>query len=301
MTSFQNGILAHDSQARALWEKLRGLTFDRGDGSNTFASRLAREQGWSVAFTGRVIEEYRRFLLLFALERRKEKTTRASPGEPPAVRIVPSATVDKAWHLHLLYTQSYWETLCRDILGEPLHHQPASGSSDEAGTLDAVYHASMEAYRTTFGELAPSDIWPVAKGTPPPGTPLAEVLGSATPASRSSRLPLFLPAGILALLLLIPLLKWGTLNIDSVMGALAVACGLLIAVCACAALFVGAIRSAERTSRRSVGRDGGEVFFCGGSGDSSGHDSHSHGGHSDSGGGHSCSGHGCGGHGCGGH
>lgn len=157
-STFQSGILAHDPQGAALWEKLCGLSFDRNAGPNTFAARLASEQGWSAEFTSRVIEEYRRFLLLFAMEQRREQVNPAIPGVVPPVRIVPSAMVDKAWHLHLLYTQSYWETLCRDILGEPLHHQPASGSPGESATFDEVYQVNMENYRATFGELAPNDI-----------------------------------------------------------------------------------------------------------------------------------------------
>ena len=307
-SSLQSDIFACDAQASVLWEKLRGLSLDGSVGSKSFAARLAGEQRWSDAFTRRAIEEYRRFLLLFALEQRREKAAPTLTGGPGATRIVPSAIVDKVWHLHLLYTQSYWEDLCRDVLGEPLHHQPANGSAGEAGALDEVYRANMEAYRTTFGELAPSDIWPASKGVPLPGTPLAEILETATPPSRLVNQALLLTMGVPVLFIIVALfVGWQPSNPGALMGTLVMTGGGVIAVCACVGLFVGLIHRSERPRRRcSLGTDGGEGFFCGGSGggDSSGYDGHSHdshGGHSDSGGGHSCGGHSCGGHGCGGH
>ena len=303
-------MVAHDPQARVLWEKLRTLSFDHGTGPRTFATRLASEQGWSAGFTSRVIEEYRRFLLLFALVQRREQAIRVPAGNPPVVRIVPSAAVDKAWHLHLLYTQSYWGTLCQDILGAPLHHQPADGSSGEEVALDEIYRVNMEAYRTTFGELAPSDIWPTPKGMPPPGMPLAEVLERAGPALDSGRWGRYLVlAGVLAPLLILGLLVGKEFpSLDGVTGALEMAVVIVVTVCACICLLVGLVLGSERSGRRrSVDGQGENIFFCGGSdgsGGSSGYDGHSHGshgGHGDSGGSHSCGGHGCGGHGCGGH
>jgi hypothetical protein len=91
-----------------LWLKLKDFAFDPQD-ALTFTRRLARENNWSPDFSRRVVDEYRRFLFL---------ALRA--GHP----VTPSDEIDQAWHLHLVYTRSYWEELCRDILGRPLHHGP---------------------------------------------------------------------------------------------------------------------------------------------------------------------------------
>ncbi len=240
-TTVHGSLLAHDPSAWALWEKLRGLSFDRGSGPNTFAARLASEQGWSAEFTGRVIEEYRRFLLLFALEQRREKAPLGSSENAPAVRIVPSAVVDKVWHLHLLYTQSYWGTLCQDILGASLHHQPADGSPGEAGTLDEVYRANMEAYRTTFGELAPGDIWPAPPGTPPPGLPLDAVLDRTSGPSKHQKRYLLFGGILVAMAILILSGKARSLNTDELAGAMALTGGVVIAMGACICLFVAMV------------------------------------------------------------
>ena len=74
-----------------------------------FAKRLSRENGWSIHYTARAIAEYNRFVYLAAV----------SPTP-----VTPSEVVDKVWHLHLLYTRSYWQGLCAEVLGRPLHHDP---------------------------------------------------------------------------------------------------------------------------------------------------------------------------------
>ena len=60
----------------------------------------------------RVIQEYKKFVFLAMV----------------ADHIVsPSTNVDRAWHLHLLYTRSYWDEFCGKVLKKPLHHTPSSG------------------------------------------------------------------------------------------------------------------------------------------------------------------------------
>src|SRR4051794_37448027 len=85
-----------------LWNKLTSFAFDDPTAERPFSVRLAQENAWSPEFACRVIEEYRRFLYL---------------AGSSTQRVVPSAVVDKAWHLHLIYTRSYWDGLCRDVLG----------------------------------------------------------------------------------------------------------------------------------------------------------------------------------------
>jgi hypothetical protein len=113
----------------ALWCALRDFAFDAPDAELSFSLRLARDSSWPRSFARRVIEEYRRFLYLVQVA-----------GHP----CTPSEEVDQAWHLHLVYTRSYWDDLCDAVLGFPLHHGPTEGGAVEG----ARYH---DQYARTFG------------------------------------------------------------------------------------------------------------------------------------------------------
>lgn len=130
-----------------LWRALRGMHIELKGAALSFLARLARENGWSPAYAEAVIEEYRRFLYL------------AATGRHP---VAPSEDVDRAWHLHLTYTRHYWEVLCAQMLGRPLHHEPTAGGRDEAARHRAQYEATLWLYRETFGAPPPADIWPEA-------------------------------------------------------------------------------------------------------------------------------------------
>lgn len=111
----------------------------------SFTRRLARDNGWSLGHARRVEREYRRFLILAATAHHA---------------VTPSDAVDQAWHLHLAYSRDYWEVLCRDILGRPLHHGPAEGGAEEEARHRWQYIATLDSYRATFEENPPRDIWP---------------------------------------------------------------------------------------------------------------------------------------------
>jgi uncharacterized protein (TIGR04222 family) len=127
--------------------RISGFTFDEGTPALTFADRLARENGWSKAYTGRVLREYRRFLYLTQVADHM---------------VVPSEEVDQAWHLHLTYTRSYWDRLCGEVLGQPLHHHPTQGGAAESRKFVDLYARTLATYRAVFGEQPPPDIWPDA-------------------------------------------------------------------------------------------------------------------------------------------
>jgi hypothetical protein len=132
---------------RSLYERLEGFQIGDPGAALPFAMRLARDNTWSGAFAERVIGEYRRFLFL-AVE----------AGHP----VTPSDEVDQAWHLHLLYSESYWTDLCRGLLGRDLHHGPTRGGRDEGSKFTDWYGRTQDSYRRFFGE-PPSDIWPPAE------------------------------------------------------------------------------------------------------------------------------------------
>ena len=94
------------------------------------------------------MREYRRFLYL---------AVRA--GHP----VTPSDAVDQAWHLHLCYTRSYWEELCGEVLGQPLHHGPTKGGRAEGEKFHDWYERTLASYREAFGEAAPATIWPASR------------------------------------------------------------------------------------------------------------------------------------------
>jgi uncharacterized protein (TIGR04222 family) len=106
---------------------------------------LMRENGWSADFTRRALAEYRRFLFL------------CMSAEHP---VCPSEAVDQVWHLHLIYTRSYWDDLCGRVLGKPLHHGPTRGGHDEGVKHHDMYTQTLDSYRQFFAEEPPQNIWP---------------------------------------------------------------------------------------------------------------------------------------------
>lgn len=132
-----------------LWAKIEAFAFDDPDVDRPFSQRLAEENGWTREYAREVIEEYRRFLYLGV-----------TIGHP----VTPSDPVDQAWHLHLLYTQSYWENLCRDTLQTPFHHGPSRGGRSENEKYTDFYRRTLDSYQTHFGP-APASVWPVGPQT----------------------------------------------------------------------------------------------------------------------------------------
>ena len=129
-----------------LWDRLLAFDLD-GAAQFSFSHRLARDNGWSIAFAQRVALEYKRFLYLAA-----------TCGHP----VTPSDEVDQAWHLHLVYTRSYWDDLCGQVLGFALHHGPTKGGVAEGHKFRDWYAQTLQAYQVAFGTAPPADIWPPA-------------------------------------------------------------------------------------------------------------------------------------------
>ncbi len=134
-----------NSEHAGLLARLESFSFDDAAAPFPFSARLARDEGWSQAHTQRVIREYKRFAFLAV-----------AAGHP----VSPSPAVDQAWHLHLLYTQSYWKDFCGAILGTPLHHQPTKGGPAEREKSDRWYANTRASYRRLYNEEPPGDIWP---------------------------------------------------------------------------------------------------------------------------------------------
>jgi hypothetical protein len=135
------------SQAeRELLQRVTAFSFDEGKPAFPFAARLARDNGWTLAYAARAIEEYRRFMFLAVVS-----------GHP----VTPSDQVDQAWHLHLLYTHSYRDRFCNDVLQRRIDHHPTMGGREEGAKFLRWYDDTLSSYRRHFGE-PPADIWPPA-------------------------------------------------------------------------------------------------------------------------------------------
>lgn len=133
-----------DAATTALWSRLQAFELDPPGLTRTISARVAEEQGWTAAHTRRVVEEYRRFLLLTQVV-----------GRP----VSPSRAVDAVWHAHLLYSRDYWERLCGEVLGKPLHHDPNPGGADEEARHHTQYLDTLAAYERVFEEPPPADLW----------------------------------------------------------------------------------------------------------------------------------------------
>ncbi|MBC7782782.1 MAG: TIGR04222 domain-containing membrane protein [Burkholderiales bacterium] len=131
--------------ATSLQSRIAAFEFDDPGTTFTFRDRLAKENNWSAVQTQRAIDEYLRFAYL------------AATVEHP---VSPSDAVDQVWHLHLLYTRSYWDRFCGQTLGFNLHHEPTRGGADEGRKFADWYDKTLVSYRQTFGHDAPPDLWP---------------------------------------------------------------------------------------------------------------------------------------------
>lgn len=126
-----------------LWRRIAAFELDARTGSAPFSKKLAQSQKWSAAYTERAIKEYRRFVYL----------TQVSD-----IPVTPSKVVDQVWHMHLTFTQNYWDGLCGEILGKPLHHNPCEGEEDMP-RYRTQFAQTLRSYRREFGEAAPVDVW----------------------------------------------------------------------------------------------------------------------------------------------
>lgn len=131
----------------ALWQRLDQFELDEPSSERTFTLRLAQENRWELGYAVRAVYEYKRFMFLAI-----------AAGHP----VSPSDAVDEAWHLHLLYSRSYWEEFCPKVLGRSFHHIPSTGGANEAVKHQDWYAKTLASYRAFFGEAPPPDIWPDA-------------------------------------------------------------------------------------------------------------------------------------------
>ncbi len=136
------------AEQEVLWDKIRTFELDDPTVSLTFTDRLARENGWKLEYALRAVDEYKKFMFLLCV------------SDHP---LTPSDQVDQVWHLHLLYTQSYWIDFCKDTINKPIHHGPTKGGTNENSKFTNWYEKTKQLYKSIFDYDTPDDLWPPSK------------------------------------------------------------------------------------------------------------------------------------------
>lgn len=150
-----------------LYRRICDFELDPSKASFPFSAKLSWEYRWTGIFTKstqapsilggvlltyRAIQEYKKFVFLSQVANHQ---------------VSPSTIVDRVWHLHLLYTHSYWNEFCGKVLNQPLHHVPSLGGKSEGLKYRYQYQQTLTSYTHYFG-TPPPDIWnaPKLRGEP---------------------------------------------------------------------------------------------------------------------------------------
>ncbi len=134
-------------EEQILWNRLNNFELDDRSSLFSFTYQLVQEQKWNLSFAIRASQEYKRFIFLCSLS---EKS------------MCPSMNVDAVWHLHLLYTKSYWIDMCQNVLGKMIHHHPSKGGNEEEQKHKKMYIETLHFYKHVFNQPPPQDIWPLS-------------------------------------------------------------------------------------------------------------------------------------------
>lgn len=137
-------LTTHATYQQQLWARIQSFEMDDPEADFPFSERLARECRWTLDFAQKAIEEYKRFMFMACI------TTRP---------ITPSLAVDAVWHLHLIYTSSYWEDFCGKTLLKNIHHNPTKGGKEQAFTFIQQYDYTLTFYAQCFGQNPPEPVW----------------------------------------------------------------------------------------------------------------------------------------------
>lgn len=128
----------------SLWNRIQGFSLDAPDADFPFSKKLAKEENWSCDFAAKAIEEYKKFVYLCCI---------LPDGASP------SKIVDKVWHMHLIYTQNYWEDFCPNILKRNLHHHPSKGGAKDKSKHQNWFINTLKSYQEVFHDEVPKEIW----------------------------------------------------------------------------------------------------------------------------------------------
>lgn len=136
-----------NKEQKEIWQRILEFELDDYKSSMTFTDRLARDNNWTLEFAYRAVFEYKRFMFLICADKLPK---------------TPSDEVDQVWHMHLLYTHSYWKDFCPNVLKMEVHHGPTKGA-EQRGEFKNYYEDTLKKYEQFFNEIPPADIWPSEK------------------------------------------------------------------------------------------------------------------------------------------
>lgn len=144
-----------------LWNRIEAFELDMPGAIQPFSKRLAQENKWTYAFALESIEEYKKFIYLACIS-----------NHP----VSPSYPIDQVWHLHLIYTKSYWIDFCKSVLEKEIHHKPSTGNKEDKAELKALYKETLSLYQDEFKTRAPEHIWTFERITKASKKPLHNLL-----------------------------------------------------------------------------------------------------------------------------
>lgn len=134
------GLYSDDKNHHKQYQKIMDFPLDNKKAVIQFSARLAMDNVWSFDYTTQVIKEYKRFLFLMMAADHK---------------VSPSDQIDQAWHLHMMYSNDYWEEFCGNTVNKKLHHWPDEGG----GEYRDWYKMTINSYIRFFGRHPPENIW----------------------------------------------------------------------------------------------------------------------------------------------
>ena len=142
----RSSLVESSPQIASRWQRVANFKIDDPTANEPFSIVLKERMFWDDELAEMVVLEYKRYMLLCSLF--------------PEEGMTPSVHVDTVWHLHLLYTRSYF-SFCQDALDcFYIHHEPSkgNGAEEEAENVDSYAH-TLDRYKETFGIEAPNAVW----------------------------------------------------------------------------------------------------------------------------------------------
>jgi len=127
----------HEQQK--IWDRIQTYNI-AGSQSDIFIKKLMTELDCSKSYCKGAETEYKRFIFLAAIS---------------TAPVTPSKIIDSVWHTHLLFSRSYWQEFCPEIVGKALHHEP-SGDED-ADKMNQQFHQTLSLYQQYFGISPPPE------------------------------------------------------------------------------------------------------------------------------------------------
>lgn len=127
-----------------LAEKVSALFGGTDAATKAFASKIAMKLNWKKDYALRAVEEYKKFIYL---------------GIVSDFAVTPSASIDKVWHEHALFTKAYRE-FCDQVICYQFDHHPELIPIDEqTAVFGAQYLDTLALYEQEFNTKPPQDIW----------------------------------------------------------------------------------------------------------------------------------------------